>query len=409
MKMDLSKNKTYLEVFRLLRAALFPADGEQPQHLEDWNAVFREMQAQSVAALPYAWLKEQRESEPEVYSAWLTRCLQSQARWVKVMSGQSQLLALLEENGIECVILKGAAAAMAYPNPSLRQMGDVDFLVRRSDRDRAAAILEENGYSLEHEKDEKSHHYGYTKGGISFELHWRIGVVHDSNEKLLSLFEEGIARREIRETGAFSFPVLPVELNGLALVFHINQHLRSGLGLRQIIDWMMYVDQLSDAAGVWTEKLRPLLRETGMEKLALCVSVMCQRFLGLPKTLDGCETVDPAVCGELMSYIMEKGNFGRKSGKTGKISSVYLDMSNPFRVIKRLQKGGMTRWKAAKKHRILRPFAWAYQAGSIRRELKRNHISAKEMSNQHAQGVRQRELMKALGLDVERSIGARTS
>ena len=32
--------------------------------------------------------------------------------------------------------------------------------------------------------------------------------------------------------------------------------------------------------------------------------------------------------------------FGRKSGETGKIASVYLDMSNPFRIFKRLQEGG---------------------------------------------------------------------
>ena len=137
------------------------------------------------------------------------------------------------------------------------------------------------------------------------------------------------------------------------------------------------------------------------------MSAMCQRFFGLPKTLDGCETVDAALCDELMAYIMEKGNFGRKSGKTGKISSVYLDMSNPVRFFKRLQTGGMTRWKAAKNHPILRPFAWIYQIGSVSRELAKNRISAKEMADQHARGVRQRELMKALGLDVERSIGAR--
>lgn len=398
-------NKTYLELFALLKNALLPGECEPPQDLEDWAAVFREMQAQSVVALPYAWLKEQQAVN---YSPWITRCLQSQANWVKVMHGQARLLALLAEHQIDCVILKGAAAAMAYPNPSLRAMGDVDFLVKRCDRDRTARLLEENGYTLEHEKDESYHHYGYSKNGVSFELHWRIAIVRDSDEKLISRLEEGITNREIRETNVFSFPVLPIELNGLVLISHINQHLRSGLGLRQIIDWMMYVNALpDDPVDVWTEKLRPLLRDVGMEKLALCVTVMCQRYLGLQKNLAGCKTVDSELCEELMEYVLEKGNFGRKSGKAGKLASVSLDMSNPVRFFKRLQTGGMSRWNAARKHAVLRPFAWIYQIGYINKRLIQNRISPKKMAEQHTQGVRQRELIKALGLNVDRNIDVR--
>lgn len=248
-------------------------------------------------------------------------------------------------------------------------------------------------------------HYGYIKNGIHFELHWRIGIVQQSDEGLLSLLEEGVENREIKETEGFTFPVFPTELNGLVLISHINQHLRSGLGLRQIIDWMMYVHQIQDLSDdVWTKKLRPLLQKTGMEKLALCVTVMCQRYLGLPELLGGCETVDIKVCDELMEYIMEKGNFGRKSGETGKIASVYLDMSNPIRMFKRLQAGGMLNWSAARKHGYLRPFAWLFQIGHISKRLIKKRITLQDMAEQHTEGVKQRELIKKLGLEVKRSI-----
>ena len=400
-------NEIYLELFSLLSNSLLPGKCELHLAMEDCKTVFREMQAQSVAALPYAWLKEQQGRHSADYSPWITRCLQSQANWVKVMHGQARLLALLADHQIDCVILKGAAAAMAYPNPSLRAMGDVDFLVKRCDRNRTARLLEENGHTLEHEKDESLHHYGYTKDGLSFELHWRIAIVRDSDEKLISRLEEGITNREIRETGGFSFPVLPVELNGLVLISHINQHLRSGLGLRQIIDWMMYVNALpNEPVDVWSEKLRPMLRDVGMEKLALCVTVMCQRCLGLQKNLAGCETVDSKLCDELLEYVMEKGNFGRKSGETGRIASFSLNMSNPVRFFKRLQAGGMSRWKAARKHAVLRPFAWIYQIGYINKRLLKNGISPKKVAEQHTQGLRQRELIRALGLNVDSTIDA---
>lgn len=390
-------NETFSQVFRLLRNALFP-DAEEPlEYLDNWTAVFEEMQAQTVAALPYLWLKDQKELNKRAeYATWLIYCFQTQAQWGRVMHGQSQLLALLQENQIDCVILKGAAAGMAYPHPPLRSMGDVDFLVKRCDRDRAARVLEENGYCLK-QKDGKYHHYEYSKNGIVYELHWRLSLINESNERLLSLFEEGIANREIRNIGTFSFPVLPAALNGLVLVFHINDHLRSGLGLRQIIDWMMYVNQLPD--NVWNEKLRPLLRETGKEKLALYVTAMCQRYLGLSKELDGCETVDIKLCNELMGFIMKMGNFGRKSeATTGKVAFVYRDLSNPIRVLKRLQEGGLYRWNAAKEHAILRPFAWIYQICSIIRELKRSGISIKTLLYQRKQGIWRRKMFNELGL-----------
>ena len=115
---------------------------------------------------------------------------------------------------------------MAYPRPTLRTMGDVDFLVKRSDFEKAAALLEENGYVLTHEKDFVSHHYGYAQNHISFELHRRIPLVAETDEKWMSRFEEGIDAREWHETEGYRFPTLPVTLNGLVLMLHIDQHLR---------------------------------------------------------------------------------------------------------------------------------------------------------------------------------------
>ena len=70
-------NEIYLELFSLLSNSLLPGKCELHLAMEDWKTVFREMQAQSVAALPYAWLKEQQGRHSADYSPWITRCLQS--------------------------------------------------------------------------------------------------------------------------------------------------------------------------------------------------------------------------------------------------------------------------------------------------------------------------------------------
>lgn len=300
-------------LFKLLQASLFT---EENVLIQDWNTLFAEMEVQAIATLPGEWMKNH-----PVAPEWSKYCSLQQGQWVRVMHGQNQLLFLLESNNIPCVIIKGAAAAMYYPHPTLRSMGDVDFLVKRSDFLRTAELLESNGYTLSHDKDENSHHYGYTKDRISFELHHRVGSVSDDDEKLLCLFEEGIDHRVWHDIDGCRFTTLPPLQNGLVLIFHINQHLREGLGLRQIIDWMMYVNQLS--AAQW-EELRGMLQRVDMEKLALTTTRMCQMYFGLKLCFPGCEEVAPMLCDDLMAFILSKGNFGRKAGLDGKIEAFSL-------------------------------------------------------------------------------------
>ena len=390
MTADKHEDEARADIFDILRASLFTGENLT---VPDWKPLFSEMQAQAVAALPAKWLPTHLNAEP-----WLTYCTLQQGQWVRVMHAQDRLLQLMEEHGIPCVILKGSAAAMAYPYPTLRSMGDVDFLVKRCDMNRAAALLESSGYTLTHEKDADSHHYGYAKDHISFELHKRVPLISEFDEDRMAFFENGIDEREWHETEGYRFPVFPAVLNGLVLIFHINQHLRSGLGLRQIIDWMMYVHTLSPEK--W-EELQPLLKSTGQERLAKTVTLMCQRYLGLEKIVE--EDVSLPV-DDLMAYIMEKGNFGRKAGLDGSIAAFGLSSTVKGGFFRRLQAGGMSRWKAARKHAVLRPFAWIYQAFRILGLMVKNKKGPKKILEQSRHGVEQRELIEALGLQMDRTV-----
>ena len=366
------------ELFDLLQASLFT---NAPVTIPNWQATFDEMKDQAVAALPSEWLKTNLPSA----KSWRKYCSIQQGNWVKVMYAQRQLVQFLEKNSIPSVIIKGAAAAQYYPHPTLRTMGDVDVLVKRADLDRAASILEANGYKLTADKDHVGHHYNYSKDNISIELHKRLPVIDDENEELLTLFEKGIDERIWATTEGIKFPVLHTTLNGFVLIFHINQHLREGLGLRQIIDWMMYVNSLT--AAQWDE-LRPMLQRVGMEKLALTTTAMCQKYLGLNKSFAGTENVNETVCDDLMTYIIEKGNFGRKVKKTieGRAAEFSLFSTERGGFFRRLQAGGLLQWPATKKHKILRPFAWIYQAVRIVGVLFKNKTTPKQILAQRKKG-----------------------
>ena len=386
-------------VLSLIQASLFPRSSAAEETIPLDTSVFTEMKVQAIAALPQDYLKNHPIADPDLRKNWTQYIGLLQAQWVRVMHGQKQLLDLLEANGIPCVILKGAAAGMAYPHPSLRSMGDVDFLVHFADREKAAELLEANGYTLAHEKDLTKHHFGYSKNGVEFELHWRIPLVSETDEKWMSVFERGIDDREWHETDGYRFPAFPRLPNGLVLIFHIDQHLRSGLGLRQIIDWMMYVNGLSEKE--W-EALLPLLRDAGVETLALTVNAMCERYLGFQKHLS--RGAEPAVCDKLMALTIEKGNFGRKAGIEGRTAEFTLSSTGKGSFFKRLQKGGLCHWKAAEKHKFLRPFAWLYQSFRITGIFLRSGMTPKRFMAQRRKGIEQRELVEALGLRIDRTI-----
>jgi len=383
-------------VLSLIQSSLFP----QNKVMQEPDAsVFSEMKVQAIAALPRDYLKDHPILDPDLQKKWSQHIGIQQGQWIRVMHGQEQLLDLLEANGIPCVILKGASAAMTYPHPYLRSMGDVDFLVHCADLDRAAVLLETNGYRLTHEKDHTKHHYGYTKNGIRFELHWRVPLVSENDEKWMTVFENGIDQRETHSIDGFSFPTFPTLLNGLVLIFHIDQHLREGLGLRQIIDWMMYVNGLSDEE--W-EALLNLLRDAGVDKLALTVNAMCEKYLGFPKNLS--QGAESAVCDKLMALIMEKGNFGQKAGIDGRTAAFALSSTEKGGFFKRLQAGGLAQWKAAKRHKLLRPFAWIYQSFRIIGIFLKNKMTPKRFLEQQRKGREQCELLEALGLSLKRTI-----
>ena len=129
--------------------------------------------------------------------------------------------------------------------------------------------------------------------------------------------------------------------NGIVLLLHVVQHLISGLGLRQIIDWMMFVNsELNDET--WRLEFQPILRKIKLEKFAIILTRMCQLHLGLrTEDITWCHSADPLLCNKLLDHFMEKGNFGRKAAKNGKIVFILSANRTPLKFFKRLQDSGI--------------------------------------------------------------------
>lgn len=187
------------------------------------------------------------------------------------------MISILQAASISVAVLKGAAVAMNYPHPEYRSMGDIDIIVSKEQYMDAYHTLINHGYEAEGDHSLKvfrRHIRLSGPSGIKIELHHHFSssLTKEYSEALDEIISEGILNHETVE--------IPPIANGLVLLGHIQQHLSNGLGLRQIIDWMMYVERyLNDE--FWNTEFKDVAVRCGLKKLAIVSTLMCQKYLGL--------------------------------------------------------------------------------------------------------------------------------
>lgn len=360
-----------LALLELLKKALFGRKPSFPPDT-DWDAVLREAQAHTVVALAAPAVPE--EEAPK----WEDAVYQNMALYLRMLYAQENLVKLFAENEIPMVILKGTAAAIYYPEPARRTMGDIDFLVPPERFDDAKRLMERSGYTPEEENEK---HCAYLQYGVEYEMHRSFSAYGLDVDTALA---QGLANVEDAVISGSHFPMLPQAENGLVLLAHLRQHLldsEHGLGLRQVVDWMLYV-HANAASEQWREAFSALAHRYRLDTLARAVNTVCKTWLGLPDDVP--LSADDAATSELISRIMACGNFGAKKTEEELLVPApqnVLEEARQIGLFRYLQQAGLSNWKAAQRFGLLRPFAWLYQcfrylffflAGGrrLRRELK---------------------------------------
>ena len=272
------------------------------------------------------------------------------------------------------VILKGTSASQYYPYPEYRTMGDIDIMTRREDYECACEMLRGNNWreTTSTADQKRGRHRSFEKNGFVVEVHAFFASVNDPEKAryIDDLIIDNITDNHI----------LPDMINGIVLIDHVNQHMEEGIGLRQIIDWMMFVDKcLPDDK--WQE-FQKLISKTGMETLAITTTRMCEIFLGLSEH-KWCSGADERLCHRLMNYIMESGNFGVKKDQEERLAvSRTGKLRHPKAMLNELQKKGIENWEAATRCSLLKPFAWIWQGVKYLKDtprFKEGYYKSKEL------------------------------
>ena len=341
---------------------------------------YEELKHQSVLLLTASVYKS-FQLPPDLYQLWGNAILQQISYNVKYLKEQESLPLT-----VPFVILKGTSAAQYYPNPLYRLMGDIDIITNRGeDFTSACNSLIREGYKVVKDYDREM---GLVKNGVMVEVHRYFASLNDVSK---AQYLDDLIISNINPTH-----VLPDMVNGLVLLEHISQHLENGLGLRQVIDWMMFVDKcLPDDK--WPE-FQTLAANIGLEELAIYTTRMCELYLGLPER-SWCKSTDDELCEQLMDYILACGNFGVKRTKDSDFSEDILTKArSPKAAFKLLQKRGEANWEAAKEHAILRPFAWVYQVYRYLDKGLNRENALSEFKHEYIAAKKRKEMFDALGV-----------
>ena len=313
----------------------------------DMDALYKEALDQSVLGLIAPVIPSKY-----VDRKWTDAVYKHKSSYILYYNAQDDLKRLFNDANIPFVIIKGGASAINYTDPSIRTMGDIDFLVPQNLFDRSKSVMKNAGYIWDHDTDR---HVAYKKDKQSFELHNKFS----RNETIERFITEGIYACDNVAIEGFVFPVLPKIANGLVILDHMRGHVNSAIGLRHIIDWMMYVYKNIDD-DFWNNEFKAVTEECGLTTLAITATRMCQLYLGLPENVSWCKNADISTCELFMEIVLSSGNFGckNKAGKNIETVSVSIKKRGLFHW---LQYAGEINWYAYQKCHCLKPFCWIYQ------------------------------------------------
>ena len=330
----------------------------------DISALYEELRVHSLVALAYPKMKGYLTADSEIAGKWLEKFAQQTYHWARMMEAQKALTDLLQEKGHVHAILKGSANGVYFPSPQLRYSGDIDFLVRWEEFEEIYQLLLENGYQLVGGKNDTKHHVELRKNSVIFEMHkcpggCRINDIPEDQE-ILQFFQEGLNSIKMVQCGKYTIPMFSNLQNAMVLLLHTAQHLQGGLGLRHILDWMMFAKEEVDD-DLWFTQLESIAKKGKVYTLAKVMTKMCQKYLGMTQKITWCQDADDELCDMLMEYVFQQGDFGTKAGEKDAEVRVLTDVQKSGGFIRRFKDSSLYSMPIARKYKFLLPVAWIYQ------------------------------------------------
>jgi hypothetical protein len=220
----------------------------------------------------------------------------------------------LENCNIYPVLLKGQGVASNYPNPFLRQCGDVDYYIGESRYEDAYDVFAQMASEIDaKEKIYDGKHFHAFIGKTEFDVHRFCGMYSLKNynrkfqEEAGKGLTSGLAELQINGVAVLA---PSMEFNAYYIFNHLLNHFQiSGIGLRHLCDLMMFLHANHDRMNL-DELKRILLRMDVIYPWKLFGGVLVD-VLGLPAAeFPFYESLSRKRINQVLRHVMDEGNFG---------------------------------------------------------------------------------------------------
>ena len=300
----------------LLRSGLWERELDNsscfPLSEDDWEMLFTMSRQQTVTGIVFQGLQYLPDGmfPPEtLLIRWTAEVDAIERRNRKMNRVLSELYTLFHSKGLNPVLQKGQGVAQFYPNPLLRECGDIDlYFNNREAQEEAAACIRSCGITVKKMPDESS---CYLWKGIEVEHHVRL---FDLYTPFLNRYTDGLESEKgfefimLQDLELFAMIPTPF-LNLLLLDLHILKHVLGwGIGLRQLCDMARACSVLHDDTD--PDEMKAISRKFGLTEWNRLLHAFLTDSLGLPAVCLPYRETAPS--GQpLADIIWRGGNFGR--------------------------------------------------------------------------------------------------
>lgn len=364
--------KSSREIINLITSIFTGSVVNFPQGI-DFHALFSfAARHQIVNVIYYALKKSKNFQSNDVINQALVGVWKNAQRSEKQLKENKILCDALTENKIDFMPVKGTALKELYPSHELRQMADIDILIRIDQYKKIAPIMEALGYELYTESD---HEWTWIKGkGICVELHKRL--IPSYNKDYYAFFGDGWDKAKQNKDNPYLYE-MSAEDNFVYIFTHFAKHYRdAGIGIKHMLDLWVYLNANRDMNKNYIKKN---LTDLKLYKFYINIEYTLKTwFEGAKET---------KISKAITDTVFESGSYGLKSNQ---VLSAALKASNEtksknqakmkhiFKVVFLSKEQLSKKYPSLNKYPILLPFFWWYRATTallFRRHNIKNQIN----------------------------------
>ncbi|MBR2809847.1 MAG: nucleotidyltransferase family protein, partial [Solobacterium sp.] len=206
----------------------------------DWEELLHLSRIQDTEGIIGYELMHSPHLTPELRDV-MHRCfLQTVGTCAKRAGKMAGLVRLMNDRGIEHLLVKGYLVRELYPVPELRTFGDIDFLIHLEDREKCDALLMEEGFQRTVDWEPV---YSYVRKDEYYEVHTDIMEVDVSDKADYKGYFSQVWQHAVRQEGYTFVPEIQFHL--LYLLTHLAKHITSsGAGMVYSALFMMMICHL---------------------------------------------------------------------------------------------------------------------------------------------------------------------